>query len=333
MSSSISGYSNTSDMSRDQHFSMAEHLLCHGPVEPTLYDSSPTEERCQRPTKGKSPKKPATQEKDYFKTCVSASKQSRVCSKKHKYFCTSCERPFVEKADWKRHEETYQERPEMFTCDLCDHIYFLAKDFTKHHAQSHRCMSCAEVGRGKKTHALSAKRRRMIRTGWGCGFCCHFSTDWTERCDHVARHMEKDGLTAKEWKHTNVIYSLLQRPGIYHEWLRLSRALPSLTGCGWNRTTTGRVEGYPESNLTPQLQDYLEYFTSDQDAAAVAQMAYRKLKKASAPPPVPPKDYPAASVRNWDVEMVPWGQLTNSVVEDDVLPTGISRLDGWYAGS
>ena len=142
----------------------------------------------------------------------------------------------------------------------------------------------------------------------------------------------------REWKHTNVIYSLLQRPGIYHEWMRLVRSLPSLTEFGWNRTSTGRVEGYPESNLTPQLQDYLEYFTADQDAAAVARLAYAKMKKATAPtrgderPPVPPKDCPAAEVRSWDGEMYSWGQLTESVVEDDVLPTGISRLGGWYAG-
>ena len=190
MSSSTSGYSNSSDMSRNQNFSMAEHLLCHGPADPPLYPATPTEERCQRPTKGKSPKKPAPQSKDYFKTCVSAHKQSRLCPKPHAYFCTSCTRPFISKADWKRHEETYQERPEMFTCGLCDHIYFLAKDYTKHHATAHRCTSCAEVGSGrKKIHALSARRRRMTRTGWGCGFCVHFSNEWGERCDHVARHM------------------------------------------------------------------------------------------------------------------------------------------------
>jgi len=178
----------------------------------------------------------------------------------------------------------------------------------------------------------------MTRTGWGCGFCVHFSNEWGERCDHVARHMGEEGKGVREWKHTNVIYSLLQRPGIYHEWMRLVRSLPSLTEFGWNRTSTGRVEGYPESNLTPQLQDYLEYFTADQDAAAVARLAYAKMKKATAPtrgderPPVPPKDCPAAEVRSWDGEMYSWGQLTESVVEDDVLPTGISRLGGWYAG-
>ena len=150
--------------------------------------------------------------------------------------------------------------------------------------------------------------------------------------------MEKEGLGVREWKHTNVVYSLLQRPGIYHEWIRLSRSLPNITSFGWNRTTTGRVEGYPESNLTPQLQDYLEYFTADQDAAAVARLAYGKMKKATAltrvdeRPPVPPKDYPATAVQNWDGEMYPWGQLTDSVVEDDVLPTGISHLGRWYSG-
>ena len=62
------------------------------------------------------------------------------------------------------------------------------------------------------------------------------------------------------------------------------------------------------------------------------------MKRATAPmrgderPPVPPKDYPAVAARDWDGEMDLWGQLTDSVVEDNVLPTGISRLGGWYAG-
>ena len=107
MSSSVSGYSHTSNMSRHQHFLMAEHLLCHAPTHVASQVVSALEKPCSRPVKGKESKRPAAPERDYFKTCVSATKQSRICSKKHKYFCTSCERPFVEKADWKRHEETY----------------------------------------------------------------------------------------------------------------------------------------------------------------------------------------------------------------------------------
>jgi hypothetical protein len=336
MSSSVSGYSHISDSSRNQHLLLADHLG-HGPAEPTPHIASPVREPRSRSPNGKSNKKPAAQEKDYFKTCVSASKQSRLCSKQYKYFCTSCERPFVEKADWKRHEETYQERPEMFTCDLCPAIYFLEKDFTKHHAQSHRCNSCADTTqRSKRTHALSAKRIRMKRTGWGCGFCCHFSTDWTERCDHVARHMEKEGLTKSNWYHSKVLCSLLQRPAIYYEWMQLFRMRPGLTTCAWNQHSTGRVEGYPESDPTPQLQDYLEYFTADQDAATLAQLAYSKMVKHHAPsqttvpPPVPPKDYLDTSLQEWTSEMNLWAQLTDSVVEDNILPTGVSRLEGWY---
>lgn len=325
-------------MSRDKHFLMAEHLLCHGPIQVASQVASPIEQPCSRPARGKESKRPAVPERDYFKTCVSATKQSRLCSKKHRYFCTSCERPFVEKADWKRHEETYQERAEMFECDLCPAIYFLEKDFTKHHAQSHRCTSCAKTTtRSKKAHALSTRRSRMTRTGWGCGFCCHFSNDWAERCDHIAQHMEKEGLTKANWYHSKVIYSLLQRPAIYHEWMRLLRTRPGLTNCAWNQHSTGRVEGYPESNPTPQLQDYLEFYTPDQDAAALAQLAYNKMAKpytpsrTSAPPPVPPKNYSNTSLQDWTAEMDSWAQITKSVIEDDILPTGISCLDRWYA--
>jgi hypothetical protein len=332
MSSSVSGYSHTSDMSRNQHLSLAEHLLCHGPTSTTPHVASPIEEPHSRPMKGNISNKPAAQEKDYFKTCVSASKQSRYCSKEYKYFCTSCQRPLVDKSGWKRHEETYQERPEMFACDLCHHIYFLEKDFIHHHAKSHRCKSCGETTRSKKIHALSAKRKRITRTGWGCGFCCHFSSDWAERCDHVAGHME-EGLTKRDWYHTNVILSLLQRPAILHEWMRLLRVQPPITGRGWNQSSTGRVEGYPESNPFPRLQDCLEFFTPDQDAVALVQLAYSKLSAPPTPPPVPPKDYPHVSMRNWDVETYSWEQLTDSVVEDDVLPTGISHMNDWYAGS
>ncbi|RMZ66226.1 Zinc finger C2H2 [Pyrenophora seminiperda CCB06] len=286
ISSSISRYSHASDTSNGSRSTHADYLLDHASPARTSYNPTDGNEAFLSTALRKATRGPFSQEKDYFKTCVSASKQSRASSKKHKYFCTSCRRPFVEKADWKRHEETYQERQEMFRCDLCPAIYFLEKDFATHHVQSHRCAPCGDNTRcNKKAHVMSARKRRMTRTGWGCGFCCHFSSDWTERCNHIAYHVEKEGLTISKWYHSMVILSLLQRPDLCYEWIGLLRsAQPRITSCSWNQHSTGRVEGYPESNPTPQLQDYLEYFCPDQDAAALAQLAFDKMVKTNGPP-------------------------------------------------
>ena len=336
MSSSISSWSHTSNTTNDSHPAHTDYLLDHVSPVQTSYKRMEVEEAVLSAATRRAIRGPATQEKDYFRTCISASKQSRACSKKHKYFCTSCQRPFVEKADWKRHEETYQERLEMFKCDLCPAIYFLEKDFATHHVQSHRCAPCGENTRcNKKAHVLSARKRRMARTGWGCGFCCHFSSNWTERCNHIAHHVEKEGLTISKWYHSRVIFSLLQRPDVYYEWMNLLRgAQPRVTSCSWNQHSTGRVEGYPESNPMPQLQDYLEYFCPNQDAAALAQLAFDKMVRTSAsprvsvPPPVPPKDYRNISIQDLTKETESWTQFINSIVEDDVSPTGICH-DGW----
>ncbi|KAF1839167.1 hypothetical protein BDW02DRAFT_635851 [Decorospora gaudefroyi] len=336
VSSSISGWSHSSDLTRDQHISQAEYLLSQSSSSQPSCDPSPVDESMSMTVKPRKTRRPTAVAKDYFKTCVSATKQSRTCPKEHKYFCTICERSFVEKADWKRHEETYQERPEMFQCDLCPTtspaIYFLSKDFATHHIQSHRCGPCSENIRcSKKPHVLSARKKRMTRTGWGCGFCCHFSSDWTERCNHIANHVEKEGMTVAQWYHSKVIYSLLHRPAIYAEWMQLHRSRP-ITDFAWNQHSTGRVEGYPESNHIPQLQDYLEFFTNDQDAAALARMAYDKLKSFSTPPPVPPKDNHTTSMRGAVRATSQWAQLSNSILPDNIYPTGVCHLEGWYTG-
>ncbi|KAI1549102.1 hypothetical protein PtrSN001C_001875 [Pyrenophora tritici-repentis] len=324
ISSSMSTWSNSPNISYDPRQIHADYLQDNALPARNSYNQMRLDEVILPAATRRAIRRPSTQEKDYFRTCVSASKHSRSCSKEHKYFCTSCERFFVEKADWKRHEETYQERPEMFKCDLCPAIYFLEKDFATHHVQSHRCAPCAENIRcNRKAHVLSARKQRMNRTGWGCGFCCHFSSDWTERCNHIAQHIEKEGLTKSRWYHSKVILSLLQRPEVYYEWTSLLRsAQPRITTCSWNQHSTGRVEGYPESNPTPQLQDYLEYFSPDQDAASLAQLAFDKMVKITAPPPVPPKDYRNTSLRDLTRETESWTQFINSVVENDVFPTG-----------
>lgn len=337
VSSTTSAWSSTSGMRRDQHISQTEYMLNQRSSAQSSYYSSPVDDTASLTVRPRPARKPVAQEKDYFKTCVSASKQSRTCSKEHKYFCTSCRRPFVEKADWKRHEETYQERPEMFECDLCPAIYFLEKDFTAHHVQSHRCAPCSGNTKwNKKTHVISARSKRMTRTGWGCGFCCHFSSDWTERCNHLAYHMEKEGRTYSDWYHSNVIHSLLQRPEICYEWRSLIQGINLRSvGCSWNQHSTGRVEGYPDSNPIPQLQDYLEYFTPNQDAAALAQLAYKKMMQHPEPsqpivaPSVPARERRQQSLQDLTRNAEAWTQFINTVVADDILPHGVSHLDDW----
>lgn len=344
--SSISGSSYASDFPRDHYISHTEYLLTHSSSAQSSYAPSPVEGPTLTTPRKRTVQRQVAQEKDPFKTCISGNRQCRPCNKEQKYFCTACKKPFVEKADWKRHEETYQERPEMFQCDLCTAVYFLDKDFATHHVHKHRCAACHEnIKCSEKRHVQLAKKKRMARTGWGCGFCCHFSTSWTERCNHIAHHLEKEGKMVTDWHHSCVIYSLLQRPDVYSEWINILQSKSRrITGFGWNQHSTGRVEGYPESCQAIQLQDALEYYTPDQDAAALAQLAYDKAVKRTPPPelpvapPVPPKDskdyrvHHTTSLQDLMKETESWTQFINSIIEDDVLPTDVCHIDGWHAG-
>jgi hypothetical protein len=279
------------------------------------------------------PRTPA-QEKDYNKTCVSRKQRARRSTTVAKYFCTTCKEAFGEKADWKRHEETYQERPEEFQCDLCQAKYFLDKDFVTHHVQGHGCAHCsANTKCSIKKHVLEARKPRNPRTGWGCGFCYHFSINWTERCHHIAHHFDHEGKTMADWNHSAVIYSLLQRPVVLKEWNAILESKKrAFIGFGWDSQSTGRVEGYPDSTKTLQLQDALEYFTPGQDAAALAQNAYDlAVKKISRePPPVPPKDCPIphkATVHDMMRDTESLTQFARSIINDDQLPTGVTYLE------
>ncbi|KAF2018072.1 hypothetical protein BU24DRAFT_335351, partial [Aaosphaeria arxii CBS 175.79] len=208
--------------------------------------------------------------KDQFPTCVSRTKRSRRSTKEPKYWCTSCGEGFGEKYDWKRHEVVYQEWTETYHCDNCDKVYHLDKDFIHHHQKSHRCRTCAE-----KQHLELARRKRKGRTGWGCGFCTKYHSDWTERCNHIAWHFEKNGDTMEKWKHSRVILSLLQQPYIWQEWMRLLDAKQETNpNFGWKKQKTGRAEGYPDSDRPPHLQDLLEFFEPGQDAAPIVKLAY-----------------------------------------------------------
>ncbi|KAH3917356.1 hypothetical protein HBH56_055870 [Parastagonospora nodorum] len=334
--STDSSYSCISNQSRSHYRAQAEHLLTGYPSPLPAYSPSAADIPAPQATrKRNAPRLPAP-EKDYYKTCVSRKQRARRSNTAQKYFCTICKEPFVEKADWKRHEETYQERPEEFQCDICYAKYFLDKDFVTHHVQAHGCVPCyANTRCSEKKHVQESKRKRKTRTGWGCGFCYHFSTNWKERCNHIADHFEHDHKTMADWHHSVVIYSLLQRPKVVDEWNALLQSMNRpFTGFAWDVHSTGRVEGYPDSSRFPRLQDALEYFTPNKDAAALVRKAYDLAVKSIArdgPPPVPPKDHPndsELSLQSLTNDTESMTQFLKSIVNDDLLPTNVTQPEG-----
>lgn len=184
-----------------------------------------------------------------------------------------------------------------------------------------------------------AKKQRAVRSGWGCGFCNYFTSSWTDRCNHVAHHFEKERKTMDDWKHSVVILSLIHRPAIFCEWDKILRSERRLfISFWWDSASTARVEGYPDSNKSPQLQDTLEYFSPGEDAAATARWAYEQATKKIArgrlqspvAPPVPPKDHrvnPKASLQEITKEAESMTQFIQSIIADDILPTGVTFLD------
>lgn len=264
-------WSHFSEPSREHYISQAERSLSAHSSASYPQSTGPLKEQTPEVQPKRVSQRQSLQEKEQFSTCVSRAKRPRRSTKEPKYWCTSCSEGFVEKYDWKRHEETFQERSEMYECSLCNKYYFLDKDFVHHHQKGHRCKTCAD-----NRHVEIARKRRPSRTGWGCGFCLRFDSDWAERCKHVALHFEK-GDNMANWKHAKVIYSLLQQPHIRTAWLRLLDEKQEIyPNFAWNQTDTGRAEGYPDSNRPPQLQDLLEFFTSGQSASALVQLAYEK---------------------------------------------------------
>ena len=110
-----------------------------------------------------------------------------------------------------------------------------------------------------------------------------------------------------DWNHSFVIYSLLQRPVVQVEWKTLLASHHRIIfRLSWAPSTTGRVEGYPENQQAPQLQDLLEYYTNiEENAQAVAGAAfnsavkkYELMPRLLLPPLPPPEDQPDDSGRS-----------------------------------
>ncbi|KAF3052446.1 hypothetical protein E8E11_008745 [Didymella keratinophila] len=127
----------------------------------------------------------------------------------------------------------------------------------------------------------------------------------------------------RNWHQTNVILSLLQRPAIKAEWVNILQLQPQLRDdFGWNLSSTGRVEGYPESGKAPHLQDLLEYFTYGDDPAALAQLAFSKIAFPAQPPQAPQKDtidHQPAVHQPILYEQISWDRFTTTIPEDPIL--------------
>ena len=143
----------------------------------------------------------------------------------------------------------------------------------------------------------------------------------------------------KDWRQSDVIQSLLQRPTIRTEWCKILQSQPQLTAdFGWNQRNTGRVEGYLENNADPHLQDLLEYYTSDKDATALAQLAFSKIAFPSRPPQAPRKDYKdhhTATLQALMDDTESWNQLMSTIPEDNISPTDacdfhLNMMDGTF---
>lgn len=135
----------------------------------------------------------------------------------------------------------------------------------------------------------------------------------------------------EEWRQSNVILSLLQRPVIREAWCNVLQSQRQLRAdFGWNQHNTGRVEGYPENNAEPHLQDLLEYYQPRDDAAKLAQLAILKIAFPSLPPQVPRKDYKdhrTATLPSLMEDRVLWDQFTYTIKEDEIPPTSVCHLD------
>ncbi|KAF2428920.1 hypothetical protein EJ08DRAFT_698715 [Tothia fuscella] len=187
---------------------------------------------------------------------------------KKKYFCTSCNKGFARKYDWKVHEQRYHEQQTQFPCPDCNQILFAETLFKSHHRDAHGCQECPHA----KTVAKDVDMRRR-RTAWGCGFCSEILDDWEKRCDHVAGHYD-NGIKREEWDHSKVIIGLLRQPAIDQEWrsflMQRHGQFPTDLGIRFSKEATGRSHG--ENSV--QLQDLLEFGACPRDVSTIVQAAY-----------------------------------------------------------
>ncbi|KAI1077752.1 hypothetical protein F5B20DRAFT_252162 [Whalleya microplaca] len=198
----------------------------------------------------------------------SASARSSVSSTTNptteaKFWCTSCDKTFKRKFDWKRHEEEFHERSRKYPCPNCNQSFWGSNTFNQHHKSAHGCKTCH--------HADSVVKHMPKRRAWGCGFCAAMHSKFEKHIDHVAAHFES-GSTKADWLHSNVIYGLLHQHLVHEAWKALiARKQNRFNGhqpmFSWSPESTGRAQGFVENENPGQLQDLLEFFNGTKESA------------------------------------------------------------------
>ncbi|KAI0010800.1 hypothetical protein F4779DRAFT_616239 [Xylariaceae sp. FL0662B] len=180
-----------------------------------------------------------------------------------KFWCTSCDKTFKRKFDWKRHEEEFHERSRKYPCPNCNQSFWGPNTFNQHHKSAHGCKTCP--------HADSVVKHMSKRRAWGCGFCAAMHSKFEKHIDHVAAHFES-GSTKADWLHSNVIYGLLHQHLVHEAWKALiTRKQSRFNGhqpmFSWSPESTGRAQGFVENENPGQLQDLLEFFNGTKESA------------------------------------------------------------------
>ncbi|KAI0190387.1 hypothetical protein EV127DRAFT_315135, partial [Xylaria flabelliformis] len=184
-------------------------------------------------------------------------------SSESKFWCTSCNKTFKRKFDWKRHEEEFHDRSRKYPCDSCNQSFWGPNTFNQHHKSAHGCQTCP--------HAEMVMRPMRKRRAYGCGFCAALHGQFERHIDHVATHFES-GMTKQDWSHSNVIYGLLHQHGIIEAWKALVASKENQFNgrqpmFGWSPESTGRAHGFVENENPGQLQDLLEFFDGSKESA------------------------------------------------------------------
>ncbi|KAF2396569.1 hypothetical protein EJ06DRAFT_224757 [Trichodelitschia bisporula] len=253
------------------HFSASQHAFSNG------LSSVP-----RRPQVTNMPSSPRTSRTLSTGLRPQARQADSEVDKKKKYFCTSCNKGFARKYDWKVHEQRYHEQQTQFHCPDCNQVLFAETLFKSHHRDAHSCQDCSQHAK-EYSKDVAPERRR---TAWGCGFCAELLDDWEKRCDHIASHYD-NGEKKHEWDHTKVIIGLLRQPDVDAAWQTLlleknnGSQFPKQLGLRFSKESTGRSHG----DKSMQLQDMLEFGACPRDTRKIAELTYslgiRKIPTAS----------------------------------------------------
>ncbi|KAL9115579.1 MAG: hypothetical protein Q9187_007267 [Circinaria calcarea] len=161
--------------------------------------------------------------------------QERPSLPSTRYFCTSCDKDFGRKGDWKSHEKEFHEGQEEYTCTTCDKKYHAKHRFIRHHKKHHGGVDCP--------HAETSRFIFPKKRAWGCGFCGESLSTFDNRIDHIAKHYDA-GLKRSEWNHSSMILGLLKQPDVVVPWsLLLGRAgVSDWSTCSWSKETTNELQ-------------------------------------------------------------------------------------------